>query len=91
MFSFVSVTHLTSAAHQSVSRAGGRRQETVFESDRRVPLMEVSNAWPVSAAEDALANAKNRPEREEPRRHGLTGAGFILSLALRGLALPVGL
>jgi hypothetical protein len=91
MFSFVTVTHSNSAVTRSVSRAGGSRNETVFESDRRVPLMEDSNAWPVSAAEVALANAKNRPEREEPWRRRLTGAGFILGLALRGLALPVGL
>jgi hypothetical protein len=91
MFSFVTVTHLTSAATQSKPRAAGRRHETGFESDRRVPSMEDSNAWTVSAAEVALANAKNRPQREEPWRHRLTGFGFVLGLALRGLALPVGL
>jgi hypothetical protein len=91
MFSFVTVTHSTSAVTRSVSRAGGGRHETVFESDRSVPLMEDSNAWPVSVAEVALANAKNRPEREAPWQRRLTGAGFILGLALKGLVLPVGL
>jgi len=96
MFSFVTVTHSNSAITHSVSRAadrlaGGRRHETVVGSDRRGRSIEDSNTWPVSSAEVALANARNRPEREEPWQRRLTGAGFILGLALRGLVLPVGL
>ena len=91
MFSFVAVTHSTSAVTRSVSRAGGRRHDTEFEPDWRATSMEGSSAWPVSVAEAALANAKNRPQREPSWRRRLTGAGFIMGLALRGLVLPVGL
>jgi hypothetical protein len=91
MFSFVTVTRSTSAVTRSMSGAGDRRHETAFGSDRRLPPMEDANAWPVSAAGVALTNAKNLSEREDPWRHRLTGVGFILGLALRGLMLPVGL
>ncbi len=52
--------------------------------------MENPNAAsPMSGVEIGRATAKDRAEREEPWRRRLTGAGFIMGLALKTSALPV--
>jgi hypothetical protein len=88
MFSFGTISHPASLVTEGAPRAKGRRHDTAFHPDRRATSMESSNAWPMSGVEVARAVTKDQAEREEPWRRRLTGAGFIMGLAL---ALPVGL
>lgn len=91
MFPFSRILPAAAAVTQVVPRARPRHHDTAARSDRRVTSSANLSARPISAMGAALPIARDPPEREEPWRRRLTGAELILGLALRGLALPVGL
>ena len=91
MFPFSRISQAAPTATHGVPRVVCRREDAMFQSDRRVASMANLSAWPISAVGGALAIAKDHTEWEAPWRRQLVGSGCILGLALQGLALPVGL